>query len=84
MIMQILSRYWIGAMSTGIITPYHDTGAGKFLWQKIAQPEDIIRGSPRLFSVAIKAMDSNDTAPRSVRFHENPKVTYSITELVPS
>src|SRR3984885_6578180 len=73
MIMHILGRYWIGAMSTRIVTPYNDTGFGKFLRQQIAQPEDIIRGSPSLFSVTIETMNSDNTAPQSVHFQDHPR-----------
>jgi hypothetical protein len=61
MIIEILAADARVTVGVGIVTPTEDSRIGDIVREEIAEPMDAIRGRPCLLSMAIQAMDGDDT-----------------------
>jgi hypothetical protein len=61
-IVEILTADTRPSVRVGIVAPAENAGAGDILGQEVAEPVDTVAGRPRLFAVAVEAMDGDDAA----------------------
>lgn len=61
MVVKVLTADAGASMGVCVVAPAEDAGARDVVWQEVAEPVDSIARGPGLVTVAVEAMDGDDT-----------------------